>query len=126
MVRAASELTPIIGVGFLRTGRRDRLQHAFKVAEHLLIAEADDPVVMLLELSGPSCVALGVPVMDAAINLHDQAAFRTAKVSHERTQGMLSPKLVPTQLPVSQALPQQPLGRGHPLAKYPRTLLNGP
>ena len=57
-----------------------------------------------------------------AIHLYDQARFKTDEVDYVATKGELAPESISFHLALTNALPEDPLGIGHVLAKVAGSL----
>jgi hypothetical protein len=86
------------------------LQDRFDIVHHFIIPEAQYPITLLYQKSGPSSIRFLLRSMLSTIQFYDQAMLRAAEVSDEATDGMLSTKFWVTQSSVAKVCPQPALG----------------
>ena len=79
----------------------DCFENPNEVPEDIRIAEANDPIA--LRFKRPGAVRIGLPRdrMLPAIHFHDQPLGRAREFDDVWSDGMLTPKLDPVELPVS-------------------------
>ena len=93
--------------------------------EDFPVAEAEDAAAERGEMLVPVRVLFGLPVVDVAIDFHNELAFGTPEVNDEWTDRVLATELEPADLPAAESGPQHFLRRCRPLAKRDRTFVEG-
>jgi hypothetical protein len=88
------------------------LEHAFSVAQHVVVPRSQDEITHRFEDAGPISIAFAILIVLSTINLQDQFCVRAAEIDYETVDRYLSlefPAIKPT---VAQAKPERSLGIG--------------
>ena len=93
----------------LRNQSGDSLSNGIGIVEQLFVANANEPQSVLLqgEVAQPIPFAPVPPLVDRAVQLDDKPGFCAEEVRNERTDGVLSTKLLSVESAISQKLPEQ-------------------
>ena len=86
------------------------LDHAFKVAGHVFVHEADDTEALGFEPGVAPFIANVVDVVCSAVKLDDELAFDASKVGDESTDSVLAAELQSVDAPVAEGEPEELFG----------------
>ena len=84
----------------------DTLQNCIRIVENCIVPKAQDPITLSFNKTSSSLVRFDLLRMLSAIEFDYQAPLHTAKVSYERSNGMLPAEFSTTQLAVTQTRPK--------------------
>ncbi len=96
-------------------------QYVGRLLQDLVIPETQDQIT-LGHQPGVSHPVLCTTQMLTPIDLDDQPGLQAGEIDDIRADGYLSSKLVASELPATQPLPESALGIGHVGAQVPRAL----
>jgi hypothetical protein len=94
-------------------------QHAFRIAQHVRIPEAQDTIALPSKGSVAPPIALACIVL-TSINLDDHALFLAKKIDNPGPDRHLTAKFPPSKASISQLIPQPAFGDGRVTPQFAR------
>ena len=91
--------------GGLRKRGRNRFKNACQIAQHVVIPESQNKIIMIDKPFVADHIARVVSML-AAVNLDNEAAFSADKIDRVRTNGILPNEFVPIEPARSQPVPK--------------------